>query len=82
MLLGELLEHFLIRRRSRLAALQDRQLQLLVEDLRELLVRGGQELLAGQLGDFAEQLIDLMPEVAVQHLEARNVERDAGQLHA
>ena len=82
MLLRQLLQHFLVGRRACLPPLEDRQLQLLVEDLRQLLVRGGQELLAGHGGDLVQQLIDLHPEVTVQCLEPRDVQRDAGQLHS
>ena len=81
-LLRQLFEHFLIGGRTRLAALQDWELQLLVQDFGELLIRRRQEFLTGQIGDLAEQLVDLQTQVAVQRFEARHVERDAGELHA
>ena len=52
MLLGELLQNLLVGGGARLSPFEDRQVQLLVEDLGELLRRGRQELAAGELVDL------------------------------
>src|SRR5207249_1556079 len=78
-LLGQLLEHFLVGGRSGLAPLQHGEVELLVEDLRELLRRRWKELAAGELEDLAEERVDLTAELVAELLQPGNVYADSGQ---
>src|SRR5207247_3898580 len=65
----QLAQHVGVRRGPGLRASQDRQLELLEEDLRELLGRGDRELLAGQRVDLAREVVEVALELLGEGLE-------------
>src|SRR5947199_54105 len=77
----QLAQHVGVRRGPGLRASQDRQLELLEEDLRELLGRGDRELLAGQRVDLAREVVEVALELFGEGLEPGRIHADARPLH-
>ena len=77
----QLFEHFGVHARAGLRPLDDRQLQLLEQQLAELNPRVDVELAAGDLKDLPLQPHDPLVELAGQLAQPRHIDADAVELH-